>query len=42
MLLFNIETPDTGMKHGNRNPLWYLFADVIGEAISNSPAMRAI
>jgi hypothetical protein len=25
------------MKTGNRNPLWYLFADVIGEAISNPP-----
>jgi hypothetical protein len=43
MLLFNKETPDTrGKRHGNRNPLWYLFADVIGEAISNPPAMRAI
>src|ERR1051326_647329 len=24
-----------GRKHLNRNPLWYLFADALGEAISN-------
>jgi hypothetical protein len=27
---------------GTENPLWYLFAEALGEAIPNPPAMRPI
>jgi hypothetical protein len=32
----------TAEKRGPENPLWYLFAEAVGEAISNPGAMRPI
>jgi hypothetical protein len=33
---------EDGCTQETGNPLWYLFADAVGEAISNPPVMRPI